>query len=83
MIKLLLPWNWQGQQQRWQWQWQGQVAVTVAVAVVASMCVGWEVRGRKEGRKEEDDVLLVEAKTQLSINIKCLLSFGVTSASLL
>jgi len=38
---------------------------------------------RKEGRKEEDDVLLVEAKTQLSINIKCLLSFGVTSASLL
>jgi len=79
MIKLLLPWNWQGQQQRWQWQWQGQVAVTVAVAVVASMCVGWEVRGRKE----EDDVLLVEAKTQLGINIKCILSFGVTSASLL
>ena len=81
MIKLLLPWNWQGQQQRRQWQGQGQVAMTVAVAVavVASMCVGWEVRGRKE----EDDVLLVEAKTQLSINIKCLLSFGVTSASLL
>lgn len=38
---------------------------------------------RKEGRKEEDDVLLVEAKTQLGINIKCILSFGVTSASLL
>ena len=64
MIKLLLPWNWQGQQQRWQWQWQWQGQGQVAV--VASMCVGWEVRGRKE----EDDVLLVEAKTQLSINIK-------------